>query len=86
MRFSIIDISHGSEYTSSSEYASVAQGFVENTPSYMFDRVWRIHRVPNMLGLGCTWVLNMARIHTVLCKLYFKDSSQYLECLEFWIC
>ena len=75
-----------SSSTSSSEYASVALGSVENAPSYMFDRVWRIPRVLNMLGIGCTWVVNMARIHRVLCKLHFKDLTQYLECLEFWIC
>ena len=77
-----MDIWHGSDYASSSEYASVVQGSAENAPSYMFDRVLRIPWVLNMLGLECTQVVNMAMVHRVLCKLYFKD-SQYPECLEF---
>ena len=34
-----------------------------------------IPRVLNMLGLEYTRVVNMSRIHRVLCKLYFKNSS-----------
>ena len=41
-----------------------------------------IRRVLNMLGLEYTGIVNMSRLHRVLCKLHFKD-SQYLECLEF---
>ena len=46
---------------------------VENVPSYMFDRVLSVPRVINMLGLEYTKFMNMARLHQVLCKLYFKD-------------
>ena len=67
-----------------SEYASVTQGSVENgpLPSYMFDRVLSITRVLKMLELEYTRVVNMPRLHMVMCKLYFKD-SRYSECLEF---
>ena len=77
-KFSVIDIWHGSEY------ASVIQGSVQNDLSYMFDRALSIPRVINMLGHENTRVVNMTRLHSVLCKLYFKD-SRYFECLEFWI-
>ena len=72
-------------YVSSSEYAIVTQGSVENDPSYVFDRVLSISRVLIMLGFEYTRVVNMTWLHRVLCKLYFKD-SRYFECLEFWIC
>ena len=62
----------GSEYVSSSEYASATKGSVENDPLYMFGRVLRIRRVINMLGLEYT-------------RVEYKD-SRYFECLEFWIC
>ena len=81
IKFPIIGIWQGSEYVSSSEYASVTQGSVENGPSYMFDRVWRIPRIINMLGLEYTRVVNLTRLHRVHCKLYFKD-SRYFEWLE----
>ena len=41
-----------------------------------------IPRVLNMLGLEYTRVVNLSRLHRVLCKLYFKD-LWCLECLEF---
>ena len=44
-----------------------------------------IPRVLDMLGFEYTRVVNMPKLHMVLCKLYFKD-SRYLECFEFWIC
>ena len=49
----------GSEYASSSEYASVTQDSVENFPSYMLDRVLNIPLVLNMLGLEYIRVVNM---------------------------
>ena len=55
---------------SSCEYDSVTQVSVH------------IPRVRNMLGLEYTRVVNMSRLHRVLCKMYFKD-SRYLECLKF---
>ena len=36
-----------------------------------------IPRVLNTLGLEYMQVMNMSRLHRVLCKLYFKD-SRYL--------
>ena len=51
IKFPIIDILQDSEYVSSSEYASATQGSVENDPLYMFDRVLRIPRIINILGL-----------------------------------
>ena len=48
------------------------------------DRALSIPRVISMLGHGYTRVVNMTRLHRVLCKLYFKD-SRYFECLEIWI-
>ena len=42
--FSVIDIWQGLEYASSSEYASVTQGSIENGPSYssgsQYARAW----------------------------------------------
>ena len=78
IKFSIIDIWQDSEYASSFEYASVTQGFVENVPSYMFDRVLSILRLLNMLPPEYTRVVNMPRLRKVLCKLYF-------QWLEFWL-
>ena len=77
-KFSLIDIWHGSEY------ASVIEGSVQIGPSYMFDRALDIPRVINRLGHEYARVVNMIRLHRVLCKLYFKD-SRYFECLDFWI-
>ena len=82
IKFSIINIWQGSEYSSSSENASVTQGFIENSPSYMFDRFLSIPWTLNLSGLEYTRVLSVTM---VLCKLYYKD-SQYFKCLEFWIC
>ena len=65
-----IDIWHGSEYASNSDYGSFTQGSVENAPSYMFDRVLSIARVLNVLGLEYASVVNIARLHMVLCKLF----------------
>ena len=62
----------------STEYASVS---VENNPSYIFGRVLNISQVLNMLKLH-TRVVNMARLHRVLCKLCFKN-LQHFEFLEF---
>ena len=36
---------------------------------------------PNMLGLEYARVVNLLRLHRVLCKLYFRD-LRCLECLE----
>ena len=77
-KFSVIDIWHGSEY------ANVIQGSVQNGPSYMFDRDLSIPWVISMLGHKYARVVNMTRLHRVLCKLHFKD-SRYFECVEFWI-
>ena len=38
----------------------------------MFDRAWSIPRVLNVLELE--WVVNIVRLHSVLCELCFKDS------------
>ena len=38
--------------------------------------------VLNMLGLEYARVVNLSRLHRVLCILYFKD-LRCLECLEF---
>ena len=50
--FSVIDIWQGLEYASSSEYASVTQGSIENGLSYssgsQYARVW--------IYLGCEFV------------------------------
>ena len=75
MKFPIIDVWQGSEYALSSKHTSVTQGSIENSSPYMFDRAL------NMLELEFARVVNMPRLHTVLCKLYFKD-SQHFECLE----
>ena len=85
MKFPIIDVWQDSEYASSSKHTSVTQGSIENSAPYMFDRFLSISWALNMLELEYTRVVNIPRLHTVLCKLYFKD-SQYFECLEFWIC
>ena len=79
MKFPKIDIWLGSEYVSSSKYASFTQGSVENAPSYMFDRVLSIPQCARAS------VVNFARLRRVLFKLCFKG-LWYLECLEFWIC
>ena len=84
IKFSIINIWRGSRYASSSEYTSVTQGSVENTPSYMFDRFLSMLLALNMRELHYTRVVNMPRLHMVLCKLYFKDSS-HSKCLELWV-
>ena len=49
IQLSIIDIWQGSEYVSSFEYASFTQDSVENSLSYIFDRVLSIYRVFIML-------------------------------------
>ena len=85
IKFSMINIWQGSEYTSSSENTNVTQAFVESSPSYMLGRFLSIPWALNLPGLEYTRVLSMPRLHMVLRKLYFKD-SQYFECLEFWIC
>ena len=84
IKFFIIDIWQGSEYALSYEYTSVTKGSVESSPSYMFDRFLSIPWGLNMLGLKYTRIVNMARLHMVLCKLCFKG-SQYWN-LQFWIC
>ena len=72
----------GSEYASSSEYTSVTQGSVENSPPHMFKRFLSVSWALSMLGLEYTRVMNILTFHMVLC---FKN-SQYFDCLEFWIC
>ena len=66
IKFYIIDIWQGSEYT------SVTQGSVENNPSYISDRFLSIPWALNMLGLKYTRVVNKPRFHMILCKVYFK--------------
>ena len=44
----------GFEYASSSEYISVTQGSVENSPSYMFGRFLSIPWALNLPGLEYT--------------------------------
>ena len=72
IKFPIIDIWQGSEYVSSSDYANATQGSVENDRSYMFDRVLRIPRVINVLGLEFTRVVNMTRLQKAQCKFILK--------------
>ena len=62
IKFSIINIWQGSEYTSSSEYTSVTQGSAENSPSYTFDRFLSIPWALELLGLEYTKVLNISRL------------------------
>ena len=72
MKFSIIDTWQVSEYASRSGHASVTQGSVENSPSYMLDRVLSI-LVLSMLGLEdtCyTWFCVLCSV--VLCHLSYK--------------
>ena len=57
----MIDISQGSKYALSFEYASDTPGSAH------------IPRVLNILRLEYTRVVNMSRVHRVQCKLYFKD-------------
>ena len=87
IKLHIIDIWQGFKYVWSSEYASAAQGSLENDPSYMFDRVLRIPRIINMLGLEFTRVVNMIRLQRAQWKHYFKAFwiSWVLNMLRFWI-
>ena len=73
IKFTIIDIWQVSENAWSSQYTSVTQGSVKNSPSYMFGRLLNIPWALNMLGLEDTRVVNMLRLHIILRKLYFKD-------------
>ena len=50
---------------------------VENGTSYMFDRISSIPRILRMLELEYTRVVNMPRLHRVLCDLCFKDSRLF---------
>ena len=74
-KISIIDIWQCSEYALSSEYTSVTQASVENSPSYIFNRFLSIPWALSMLRFKYTRVVNMPRLLIVLCKLYFKDSQ-----------
>ena len=70
-----IDICQGSEYASICEYTSLPQGSEENSPSYIFDWFLSIPWALNVLRLEYTRIVNMPRLHMVLCRLYFKDSQ-----------
>ena len=67
----MIDVWQYSEYALDSENTSVTRGFVENSPSYMFDRFLIIHWDLNLPGLEYTRVVNMPRLHMFPCKMYF---------------
>ena len=62
IKFCIIDIWQGLEYASTSEYASVTQGSVENGPSYssgsQYARAWIYIRFKVS---WMSWVLNMLK-------------------------
>ena len=58
----------GSEYASSSEYTSVTQGSVENSPSCMFDRLLSIPWAINILGLKYTRVVHMPKFRLVFSR------------------
>ena len=51
-----INIWQDPEYVSSSENTSVTQGSVENSLSYVFDRVLSIPWALNLIGLEYTWL------------------------------
>ena len=55
----IIDISEGLKYVLSSEYNSIIQGSVENSPSYVFDRFLSFPWALNVLEFKYTRVVNM---------------------------
>ena len=61
-KFFIIDIWKGSEYASSSEYAIVTHGSVENGSPYSSGTQHAKARI-------YIQVMNMSRLHMVLCKL-----------------
>ena len=86
MKFSIIDIWQGSEYASSSEYTTVRQDSVENSPSYMSDRFLSVPWVLNMLGLEYTRVVNMPKffVNCILKILSILNvlSSKYAKVLN----
>ena len=50
-----MDIWHSSEYALSSEYASVTQGSVENTPSYMFEYSSGSQYARAWIYMGCKY-------------------------------
>ena len=76
IKFFIMEISEGSEYASSSEYASVKKDSLENCPTYssgsQYARAW--------IYIGHGYV----KVHRILCKLILK--SRRILWLEFWIC
>ena len=51
----------------------ISQGSLENDLSYMFDRVLNIAQVLSMVRLEYTRVVNIPRLHRILCKLHFKN-------------
>ena len=81
-----MDIWQGSKYTSSSEYTSVTQGSEEKHPSYMFDRFLSIPLALSILELEYARVVNIPRLHMVLCKLLKILSILNVLSSEFWIC
>ena len=83
IKFSIVCISQGFEYASSSEYTSVTQDSVLNSLSYIFGRFLSIPCALNMPGLEYTRVVNMLRF-CVNCILKILDilnvlSSEYAK-------
>ena len=50
---------------------------VENSISYLFEKVLSIPRILRMLGLEYARVVNMSRLHRVLREVYFKDSRLF---------
>ena len=66
---------------------SVTQGFVENSPQYIFGKFLSIPYSFGMLRLKYTRVVNMSM---VLCKLCFNDSQYWmpwvLNMLRLWMC
>ena len=63
----------------SSEYTSLAQGSVESSPPYMFDRFLSIPWALNMLGINYTtqWARDIVATSVILLDLHGKDQSGF---------
>ena len=61
----------------SSEYTSLAQGSIESSPPYMFDRFLSIPWALNMLGLNYTtqWARDIVATSVILLDLHGIDQS-----------
>ena len=55
---------------------------MENSLSYVIELFLSIPWALNLPGLEYARVVNVPKLHMVLCKLFFKD-SQYFEFYEF---